>query len=167
MAVTESTAAHACRNFGSAWLLLCAGFCAHVADEALTHFLDVYNPTVMAMRERFSWFPMPTFEFRGWLIGLIVANVILLALTPLAYRNTWALRPLAYFFAVVMLLNGLGHTFFTILGRTVPSVTFSRPAPGFYSSPYLLVASTYLLVRLRRTAGTAADDRSPRTDSAV
>jgi len=167
MAAMEPIAAPACRSFGSAWLLLCAGFCAHVADEALTHFLDVYNPTVIAMRERFSWFPMPTFEFRGWLTGLIVANLILLALTPFAFRNATALRPLAYFFALVMLLNGLGHTLFTILGRTVPSVTFSRPAPGFYSSPLLLVASMYMLMRLRRTARTEERDRPLRTGSTV
>ena len=167
MAVTPPSGAPACRSFGSAWLLLCLGFCAHVADEALTHFLDIYNPTVMAMRERFTWFPMPTFEFRGWLIGLIVANAVFLALTPFAYRNARALRPLAYFFAVVMLLNGLGHTLFTILGRTVPSVTFARPAPGFYSSPFLLVASIYLLVRLRRTARMEQGDGPLRTNFAA
>ena len=136
-------------NFGLAWLLLCLAFCAHVADEALTGFLDVYNPTVVTMRARLSWFPMPTFEYRGWLIGLIIANLILLALTPLAYRNTRALRPLAYFFAGVMLLNGMGHTLFTVLGRTVAAVQFPRPAPGFYSSPFLLIASIYLFSRLR------------------
>ena len=136
-------------NFGLSWLLLCLAFCAHVADEALTGFLDVYNPTVIVMRARLSWFPMPTFAYREWLIGLIVVNLIFVALTPFAYRNTRALRPLAYFFAAVMLLNGMGHTLFTVLGRTVPSVQFPRPAPGFYSSPFLLIASVYLFLRLR------------------
>ena len=143
-------------NFGLPWLLLCLAFCAHVADEALTGFLNVYNPTVIAMRAELSWFPMPTFEYREWLIGLIVANLILLALTPLAYRNTRALRPLAYFFAGVMLLNGMGHTLFTVLGRTVASVQFPRPAPGFYSSPFLLITSIYLFLRLRATRTSAS-----------
>lgn len=138
-------------NFGLAWLLLCLAFCCHVADEALTGFLAVYNPTVVAMRAQFAWFPMPTFEYRQWLIGLIVVNILFLALSPLAYGNARWLRPLGYFFAAVMLLNGLGHTIFTILGRTVPSVQFPRPAPGFYSSPLLLFASTYLFLRLRAT----------------
>jgi hypothetical protein len=31
-------------------------------------------------------------------------------------------------------------------------VTFPRPAPGFYSSPFLFAASVWLMVRLRRTA---------------
>ena len=136
-------------NFGLAWILLCLAFCSHVADEALTGFLDVYNPTVIAMRARLAWFPMPTFEYRQWLVGLIVANLILLALTPFAYRNARGLRPLAYFFAGVMLLTGMGHTVFTVLGRTVASVQFPRPAPGFYSSPFLLITSIYLFTRLR------------------
>jgi hypothetical protein len=136
-------------NFSLAWVLLCLAFCAHVADEALTGFLDVYNHTVTVMRARFSWFPMPTFEYREWLIGLILANLVLLALTQLAYRNARGLRPLAYFFAGIMLLNGMGHTIFTVLGRTVSSVHFSRPAPGFYSSPFLLITSIYLFMRLR------------------
>ncbi len=144
-------------NFGAAWILLCLAFCSHVADEALTNFLGVYNPTVVAMRARFSWFPMPTFEYREWLIGLVLANLILLALSPLAFRNARGLRPLAYFFAGVMLLNGMGHTLFTVLGRTVASVQFARPAPGFYSSPFLLAASTYLFLRLRATRSKAAN----------
>jgi hypothetical protein len=141
-------------NFGLAWTLLCLSFCAHVADEALTGFLSVYNPTVIAMRARLSWFPMPTFEYREWLVGLVLVNLALLALTPLAYRNARGLRPLAYFFAGIMLLNGMGHTIFTLLGQTVPSVRFTRPAPGFYSSPFLLVTSVYLSARLRSTRNT-------------
>lgn len=136
-------------NFGLAWMFLCFALCAHVADEAWTGFLAVYNPTVLAVRAQHPWFPMPTFEFREWLIGLILAILLCLLLTPLAYRNARWLRPLAYFFAVVMLLNGTGHTIATILGRTVSSIHFPRPAPGFYSSPLLFVGSIYLLIRLR------------------
>jgi len=154
MAEAPTRASTLADNFGLAWILLCLAFCSHVADEALTGFLNVYNPTVIAMRARLAWFPMPTFEYRQWLVGLIVANLILLALTPFAYRNARGLRPLAYFFAGVMLLNGMGHTVFTVLGRTVASVQFPRPAPGFYSSPFLLITSIYLFARLRasRTA---------------
>jgi len=154
MAEAPTRASTLADNFGLAWILLCLAFCSHVADEALTGFLNVYNPTVVAMRARLGWFPMPTFEYRQWLVGLIVANLILLALTPFAYRNARGLRPLAYFFAGVMLLNGMGHTVFTVLGRTVASVQFPRPAPGFYSSPFLLITSIYLFARLRasRTA---------------
>jgi hypothetical protein len=136
-------------NFGRAWFLLCLALCAHVADEALTGFLDVYNPTVTAVRAQVSWFPMPTFEFREWLIGLIIAIVASLLLTPVAFRNARWLRPLAYFFAGIMLLNGMGHTIATIFGQTVSSVRFACPAPGFYSSPLLFAGSIYLLIRLR------------------
>jgi uncharacterized membrane protein len=151
MAPAATRAPASIDNFGIAWVLLCLAFCAHVADEALTGFLNVYNPTVIAMRARLSWFPMPTYEYREWLVGLIFINLVLLALTPFAYRNARGLRPLAYFFAAIMLLNGMGHTIFTVLGQTVPSVRFPRPAPGFYSSPFLLITSIYLFRRLRAT----------------
>jgi len=157
MAQAPAGASTLANNFGLAWVLLCLSFCAHVADEALTGFLNVYNPTVIAMRARLAWFPMPTFEFRQWLVGLVVANLILLAFTPFAYRNARGLRPLAYFFAGVMLLNGMGHTVFTVLGRTVASVQFPRPAPGFYSSPFLLITSIYLFARLRASRSANAD----------
>jgi hypothetical protein len=136
-------------NFGIAWVFLCLAFCAHVADEALTGFLPIYNATVQVMRSEYAWFPMPTFEYRDWLIGLIVANVVFLLLTPFAFRNAQWLRTIAYFFAGVHLLNGTGHTLATIVGQTVSSVHFPRPAPGFYSSPLLIAGSIYLLVRLR------------------
>ena len=139
-------------GFGRAWFALTAAFALHVLDEATTGFLHVYNPTVTAMRARWGWFPMPTFEFRQWLIGLSAAVLFCFALTPVATCGPRWLRPLAWFYAILMVLNGMGHTVFTILGRTVPSVTFSRPAPGFYSSPLLLVGSVWLMMRLRQTA---------------
>jgi hypothetical protein len=139
-------------GFGSAWLALCVAFALHILDEATTGFLAVYNPTVTILRSRWSWFFMPTLEFREWLIALIVACGLLFCLTPVAARGMPGLRPLAWLYAVLMFLNGLGHTLFTILGHTVASVTFPRPAPGFYSSPLLLAASVWLMVRLRRTA---------------
>jgi multisubunit Na+/H+ antiporter MnhE subunit len=94
---------------------------------------------------------MPTFEFQDWLTGLIVAVVVLLALSPVVFHGSRWVRPLFYFFAFLMIANGLGHTAATIFGRTVSSVRFPRPAPGFYSSPLLLAASVYALIQLRRT----------------
>lgn len=139
-------------QLGIAWLALCLALVAHVVDEAATGFLSVYNPTVTAVRERFHWFAMPTFQYREWLAGLIVANLILLALAPFAFRGTRSLRPIAYAFAVIMLLNGVSHTLGTIFGRTVASIHFARPMPGFYSSPALMAASIYMLFRLRASA---------------
>lgn len=142
-------------KLGIAWVALCLAFVAHMVDEASTNFLSVYNPTVLALRERLPWFPMPVFEFEEWLIGLIVANVVLLCLSPFVFRGKRWVRPIAYLFATIMLLNGLGHTLGTVLGRTVESVRFPRPMPGFYSSPALLAASVYLFLQLRKTAAAA------------
>lgn len=138
-------------RLGSAWLALCAALALHVTDEALTGFLAVYNPTVLELRSRYLWFPMPVFEFRDWLTGLILLVVILFALSPLFFRNVRWVRPVGYFFAVLNVINALGHTTATIFGQTVASVSFSRPAPGFWSSPFLFAASVWLLVELRRS----------------
>src|SRR5436305_15217210 len=35
--------------------------------------LPVYNPAVRSMRARFPFLPLPTFTFRGWLMGLVLA----------------------------------------------------------------------------------------------
>lgn len=97
-------------GFGRAWFALTAAFALHVLDEATTGFLHVYNPTVTALRARWGWFPMPTFEFRQSLIGLSAAVLLGFALTPVATRGPRWLRPLAWFYAVVMFSNGMGHT---------------------------------------------------------
>jgi hypothetical protein len=147
------------RSLGRAWTLLCLALALHVFDEATTGFLRVYNPTVTALRGRFGWWPMPTFEFGDWLAGLIVTCVVLLALTGLVARGAKGTRVLAYFFAIIMLLNAAGHTLATVFGRTVASVAFPRPAPGFWSSPFMAAAAIYLLIELRRpvqkTSGSA------------
>lgn len=149
---TAATTARSPHHLGRAWLLLTIALALHVFDEASTGFLSVYNPTVAAARERYGWFPMPQFEYRAWLTGLIIAVVVLLLLTPLAAANVRVLRPLGYLFAAIMLLNGIAHTLGTIAGRTLPSVHFARPMPGFYSSPFMIAAAIYLLVQLRRSA---------------
>jgi hypothetical protein len=138
-------------DFGAPWLALCGAFALHITDEALTGFLNVYNPTVQATEQRWGWFPMPMFGFREWLMGLTIGCAILVCLSSMAYRGATWLRPLAWVYAAIMLLNALGHTLFTILGHTVASVTFPRPAQGFYSSPFLLAASVWMIVRLRQT----------------
>lgn len=139
-------------KLGCAWIGLALAIGLHVADEALTGFLAIYNPTVVAARSRWSWFPMPTFAFNDWLFGLTAFVILLLILSPLAFRNASGIRPIAYFLSAIMLLNAAGHTLATIAGRTFASIQFHRPAPGFYSSPVLVVASVWLLVQLRRTS---------------
>ena len=142
------------RSLARAWILLCLALTLHVFDEATTGFLGVYNPTVLALRERFGWWPMPTFEFGEWLVGLIVACVALLALSGAVSRGVKGTRVVAYIFATIMLLNAASHTLASIFGRTVASVMFPRPAPGFWSSPIMAAAAFYLLIQLRRARAT-------------
>jgi hypothetical protein len=141
------------RGFGLPWLLLCLAFGLHVWDEAAHDFLGYYNATVLTLYGHFSWFPRMDMTYREWLIGLIVAVGVCTALTPYAFRNARWLRPLAYLFALIHFMNGMGHTITEILGGTVPSVRFEGIAPGFYTAPLLLAASAYLFWRLRQTRG--------------
>jgi hypothetical protein len=128
----------------------------HVTDEALSGFLDVYNPTVAALRKRWPALPLPEFTFEVWLGGLIAAVVVLLLLAPFAFRGARWLRVPAALFALLMIVNAVGHTLGTIFGRTLDSsVTFSGPMPGFYSSPFLAAASFWLLSALWRGQGRA------------
>ncbi len=122
----------------------------HVADEALTDFLSVYNPTVEAIQARYPWVPLPTFTFEVWLGGLILAVVLLLVLSRFVFQGARWTVPFSYFFGVLMLGNGLLH----IAG----SFYFSRLMPGVYSSPLLLAGSIWLLVSTQKK-------RSARRDS--
>jgi hypothetical protein len=134
----------------SAWLGLVAALALHVADEALTGFLDVYNPTVRTLREQLGWFPMPEFQFEVWATGLAVFVAGLALLTPLVERGPGVVRAVAVAFAGLMVLNGAAHIAGTVVGRTVPTVRFERPMPGFWSSPLLIVAGVHFLVSVRR-----------------
>lgn len=122
-----------------AWLFLVIALALHVADEALTGFLDFYNPLVLSLRERIGWFPMPTFTFGVWLTGLIVAVVILALLTPWIERGGRGVAALSWVFAGLMFLNGVGHL--------AGSLFFSRWLPGATSAPLLLAASLMLVRR--------------------
>jgi len=129
-------------RFGRAWLALAAALALHVTDEALTNFLSVYNPTVLAVRSRFPWIPLPTFSFRMWIAGLAAGIAILFLLSPVAFRGAKWLTVVAVPFSVLMIGNGLGH-----IGS---SVYFGRFMPGVYSSPILIAASLWALVSALR-----------------
>ena len=131
------------RRVGWAWFGLCVALALHVTDEALTDFLSVYNPTVESLKQRLPWLPLPTFQFRTWLDGLVAAVVLLVGVTPLISRGVQMLRVLAYPFGVLMALNALGHL--------TGSLVLGRLLPGVYSSPVLLMASMYLLFQLARS----------------
>jgi uncharacterized protein with HXXEE motif len=126
------------RRLGRAWVALTLSLAAHVADEALTGFLDVYNPIVRSVRDRFAWFPMPTFTFEVWIAGLCVAVAALFALSPLAFRRSALARIAAYPYAALMALNGVGHL--------VGSVYLHRWAPGTTTAPLLIATSVWLAV---------------------
>jgi hypothetical protein len=124
-------------RFGYAWVLLTLAFTIHVIDEAVFDFLPFYNSVVTHAKEKFSFFPFPDFTYRTWLSGLIIVLIILYLLSVAAFqRKRWIIY-FSVLYGVIMFLNGVLH----IIG----SIYFSTPIGGVFSSPILLVVSTFLL----------------------
>lgn len=128
-------------NFGWGWIAFTMALALHVTDEALTNFLSVYNPAVLAIRRRVPFLPLPTFTFRVWLSGLVLGIILLFALSPFAFREARWIMVAAYALGFFMVANALQH----IAG----SIYMGRPMPGVYSSPLVLVCSIYLLLSVR------------------
>jgi len=122
-----------------AWFVLVAVLALHVVDEALTGFLDFYNPLVLSIRSRLSWFPMPTFSFRLWMTGLVILVVLLAMLGPVVRRGATGTRLASWILSVIMFLNGVGH----LSG----AFYFGRWLPGTTTAPLLLYASVALACR--------------------
>ena len=131
------------RRHWLAWMVLCGALAIHVADEALTGWLDWYNPTVRAIHEQYPIVSilLPTFTFEIFLSLLIFAVVTLVAVSYFVWKGRWAMRPISHIFAVVMLSNGVFHIAHSIYMREL--------MPGVYTSPLLLAASIVLIVYTR------------------
>ena len=126
-------------RFGYAWVIFALALAVHVLDEATHDFLSFYNSSVMAIRERLPFLTLPTFTFRVWLAGLIAGIILLLCLSPLAFRATPWLRIIAMPLSIIIgVFNASGHI--------LSSVYYQRWMPGVYSSPFLLMAGLCLLV---------------------
>ena len=123
-------------RFGWAWLLLSTALGLHILDEALTDFLAVYNPAVIAIRKRLPLLPLPTFSFPIWLGGLCLGIAVAFGLSFLAFRGSRVAVVAAYPVAFLMFANGIGHIGASLYRRCI--------MPGLYSSPLLVAASAYL-----------------------
>lgn len=120
-----------------AWLLLCAALCAHVADEASTGFLDLYNPAVTVMG-----LPALRFTFPVWITLLALGIAGLLILSYWVRSGTWWTVQAGYIFAFLMLANGIAHLSFSIHRGTWMS--------GAFTSPLLVAASLNLGIAIAR-----------------
>lgn len=141
------------RRMGNAWVALALAIALHVADEATFGFLSVYNPAVQNIKEVVPWLPLPTFSFGWWLAGLVAGVLLLLALSPLAYRGKGWIRVAGLVLSVLMMLNACVHA----------SVSFyqNHVMPGTYSSPILLLAAIALFVTARAASRRPSRDMEP------
>jgi hypothetical protein len=138
------------RRFGWAWLIFAVSLACHVMDEAAHDFLSsVYNPNALWLRARFHLPFPPTFTFREWIVGLGVGVLLLLCLTPLAWRGARVLRIVALPLGLVIGIgNGLGHV--------ISSFYFHRLMPGVISGPLIIATGMLLVVAaVRKEKGSA------------
>jgi len=129
-------------RLGWEWIGLGLALAIHVTDEALTGFLEFYNPTVLAIREQIRFLPLPTFRFEIWITGLVLRILLLLVLSMFAFRRFKWTIPVSLVLGILMLLNGV----LLLCG----SFYFGQPMPGVYSSPLLMTAAGYLLYEASR-----------------
>jgi hypothetical protein len=134
---TPSENAAVIRKHGFAWVYLTIALAVHVTDEAINDFLSVYNPIVTKLVREHPYLPLPTFSFKLWITGLIIAVVGLFALAPLVFMGKKAMVIISFFYGGLMLLNGLTH----ITG----SFLLDGIMPGTWSAPLLIIASVYLI----------------------
>jgi len=133
------------RRFGIAWVGFALALALHVTDEATHNFLASYNPSVLAIRARLPFLPLPTFTFGVWLSLLIAGITLLLCLSPLAFRGSRWLRTAAW---PLGLLIGIANASLHIGS----SIYFHRWMPGVYSSPVLLSAAAFLHAAARESS---------------
>ena len=127
------------RSYYHSWLLMCAVLAAHIADEAFTGFLGLYNPTVLGIRARVPWLVAPTFTFPVWISLLVMGVIGLLILSRWVKRGLHWTVYASYAFAGIMLANGIAHLGF--------SVYKGRWMPGAYTSPLVLAAAVNLTIQ--------------------
>ena len=135
------------RRFGIAWVAFALALAVHVTDEATHNFLAVYNPSVLAIRARLPFLPIPTFTFDVWISLLVAGIVLLLCLSPLAFRGSGWLRIAAWPLGLII---GIANASLHISS----SIYYHRWMPGVYSSPVLLIAAVYLLAAARVSSAT-------------
>jgi hypothetical protein len=125
-----------------AWLALVAALALHVVDEALTGFLEFYNPLVLSIRSQVPWFPMPTLTFEDWMTLLVVVLIVLTLFALVVRRGGVIPRLASWIFATIMLLNGIAHL--------AGSVYFDRWLPGATTAPLMIAGSIWLFRATRR-----------------
>ena len=123
----------------TAWILMISAMGIHVLDEALTDFIDFYNSLVQELRDGLGFFPAPIIPYGAWLGGLIAVVIAGFALTPLVDRG----RGFFWILTIAMGMNMIAKASGIMLG----SLLFGRLLPGFWSSPFLLAAALFVVVR--------------------
>ena len=128
------------KNLLIPWVILVSTVAIHIVDEIMTDFLPFYNQFVHEIRSEFGFFPLPTYSFGSWIIGVWVVVIFGYSLTPIVARAGNLIKVVVSVIALLMFVNGMLNLLLSWYFRTW--------VPGATSSPLLLFASIFLLVRV-------------------
>ena len=127
-------------NIGKTYLALGITQSLHSMEEMHMHLYDFFWTATGLLQHIIP--ALPRFRMKAEIFAVLnmAIIVIILASVPFVESNRrWAIL-LAWFWAVIEVLNGLGHLSVAVI--------FSGYVPGALSAPLLVVAGAALLVQL-------------------
>jgi hypothetical protein len=129
-------------NVGKTYLALGIAQALHSMEEMYEHLYDFLWTATGTLPNLIPVLPRIRMESGVFAVLNMAIITVILATVPFVDSNRrWAI-PLAWFWAVIEICNGLGHLSATVV--------FSGYVPGAFSAPLLVAVGAVLLVQLSR-----------------
>ena len=133
----------------TAWLVTCLTFAIHIADEAYHGSFGFYADMASLITSVMPSLEVPPFRYEVWLINLVGALAVLLALTPLVRARRSLMIAGSYLLAAFVTSNAALHLYMAI--------TMKALVPGLYTAPLMLAAGLFLFSSVsEKGSGTTA-----------
>lgn len=137
----------------AAWLTLSLVLALHVADEVLNGTLAFYRDLLDFAAEYLSFVRLPPFRPEVWIVNLVGASLLLIAMTWLVYRRIGPMRLASYVLAGFATANAMLHL--------MMSLALQHVMPGTLTSPLILAASLFLLLSIPHEDAATIAKRHP------
>jgi hypothetical protein len=129
-------------NVGKAYLALGIAQTLHSMEEMTAHLYDFFWTATALIRHLIPFVPQFRMKPEVFAVLNMAIIAVILASLPFADANRRWATGLAWFWAVVEIINGIGHLSGTVV--------FPGYMPGAFSAPLLLITGVVLLVQLSK-----------------
>ena len=123
-----------------AWLTLSLVLALHVAEEVMNGTLAFYRGLSDFVMDYMPFVKLPPFRYEVWLVDLIGASLLLIAMTWLVHRRRGPMRLASYVVATFAAANGMMHILMSMAAQQL--------LPGVVTSPLILAAALFLLLSI-------------------